>query len=139
MPEYGGISPNACRLGGALLDREGLPGLSVSIALAGWLCLPTLWASQGLATAARDCPMRGMFLADLHHSWNDLSPHAQAFECVVSRHLVGHKSKDGRERPWIAADSGVWKLRNGMVLATQTQARHDQARPRATVGQGGGR
>ncbi len=111
-----------------------MPGLSLSTVLAGWFCLPALWAFQGLATAARYCRMRGMFLPDFCHSWNDLSPHAQALEGVVSRHLVGHKSEDGGQRSWIATDSGAWELRNhALRVVAQTQARHGQARPRTTL------
>lgn len=58
--------------------------------------LPAMWTFERLATGARNDSMRGMFVSDFCDGWNDLSPHTQTFEAVVSRDLVGDESKDRR-------------------------------------------
>ena len=138
MSGYGKLPANTFRAGGTILDGTGLPRLPVRAAMAEWFRLSAVRAFEGLATGARNGSMPSMFMPNFCDGRNDLSPHAQTFDDVVSHDLMGDESKDRRQRPGIAANSGTRKLQDRLVLAPQTSAGDDPTRSGTIVGKSRG-
>jgi len=85
----GRLSAGPAGTGAALLDRGGLPGVSVSTSLAGWILLPALWRPEGLASFRFAVGVRGLSSSGFGDCGNGFSRQPIAADLVVPSGVVG--------------------------------------------------
>ena len=113
------ISDDIRRIYQAIQDGRAVPGVPVSVTVAGGICLPEMRARQGVEDRRHAVRVREVRAAKLCHRRDNLSGHAQAAADVVHRHMVDHNAKNRCERYGIATCSRVEKLRDRLDMAPQ--------------------
>ena len=113
----GGLSARPVGTGGPVFDRGGLPGVSVSTALAGWLRVPALWRAEGVAGVGSAVGVRGVSSPDFGDCGNDLSGQPPAYDPVVSSSVVGDQPEERSQRHGLAACVGLEELQDSLDYA----------------------
>ena len=134
----GGLSANPGGTRSSIQPRAGLPGLSVSPALARRVSLFALPRDQSVAAANGALAMCQLRASDLGDGGDDFSRHANPADCLVSCHVVGDQSEKWSQCLGVTASLGLGELPDGLGLAAQTAAGHGKARTGSTLGTGRG-
>ena len=94
-------------LQGVVSRRSGVPELSGSVAVAGWVRVPLVWVDAGLADGEGQVDVRGVRPADVGDRGHDLPSDPDAVVDVVRGDLVPHLAEERDVRAGAAAGTGV--------------------------------
>jgi len=93
-----------------LLDRRGMPGLSVSVALAGGISLSQVRTYCGLDVEIGVVQVCDLWSQNLGDCRDHFRGNAQAIGLMVSVYMVGNKSEEWSECFGFATDFGSGQL-----------------------------
>ena len=113
----GRLSARSAGAGAPLFNRGGLPGVFGSTPLAGWILLPALRRSEGMAGLGFAVGMRGLPSPGFSDLGNDFSGQPIAYDSMVSGGVVGDQPKERRQRHGLTARAGLEELQDGLDLA----------------------
>ena len=94
-----------------------MPGVSVSLAVAGGLPVPALWLPGVFASEDGTAAVSGLPASDLGDCGHNLSGHAHFSTIVVPGHVVGDDSEKWGQCSGATARSGFEAISNGLDVA----------------------
>ena len=118
----GKLPANAVGVGGTVLDRRGMPGVPVCLAMALRVCLPSLRWAAGLAHAPWLVGLPDLSLPGFGYCRDDLSGLSAVSDALVPGHLVCDQPEERGQCLGGSTGSGAGQLPDGMGMVAQTAA-----------------